>query len=266
MKNNVAKKLKLLENYLGKLGKLAVAFSGGTDSSFLLYMAHKILGNKTIAFTVKSPYIAQWEVDEAIVYTKKYGIRHKIIEVPFNEQIRNNPLDRCYICKHNIFMLLKKEAASMDFQFLADGTNYDDLSDYRPGLKALKELEIKSPLLECEITKNEIREISKDLNIPTWNKPAYACLLTRLPFDTEICFESLTKIEKAEKFLIDNNIKAVRVREHGNIARIETTESNFKLLLNSKLRINIIKFFKNLGYNFVCFDLEGYRTGSMKEK
>ncbi len=263
METTTKKKLDALENYIKSLGKLAIAFSGGADSSFLLYISHKILGKNTIAFTVKSPYIAQWEVDEAIAYTKKHDISHKIIEVPFNEQIRNNPLNRCYICKHGIFSLLKKEASSSGFNHLADGTNFDDTSDYRPGIKALKELEIKSPLLECEITKNEIREISKEFNIPTWNKPAYACLLTRLPFDNEICFDSLRRVEKAEKFLIDSGIKAIRVREHGNIARIETTENYFPLLLNPEIRNNAVNFLKDIGYRFVCFDLEGYRTGKM---
>lgn len=256
-------KLTDLKGYIKKLVKLAVAFSGGTDSSFLLYIAYQTLGKDALALTVKSPYIAQWEIDEAVEFAKQNKIRHKIIEVPFDEQIRNNPVNRCYICKHKVFDLLKKEASSEGFEFLADGTNFDDVSDFRPGLKALKELEIKSPLLDCKISKQEIREISKELNLPTWNKPAYACLLTRLPNDTEICFESLRRIEKAEKYLIDLGIKAVRVREHSNIARIETTENNISLLLNPEMRANIADTLKNIGYRYVCIDLEGYRTGSM---
>jgi len=263
MKRETKNKLAKLEDYIKNLGSIAIAFSGGTDSSFLLYLAHKILNENAIGLTVKSPYIAQWEIDEALEFVKKYKIRHKTIELPFDEQIRNNPANRCYICKLKVFGLLKKEGASLGFRYLADGTNLDDLSDFRPGLRALKEMEIRSPLLECQITKNEIREISKHLNIPTWNKPAYACLLTRLPVDTKISEESLRRIEKAEKYLIDKGIKAVRVREHGNIARIETTENNISILLNPEMRSNIAKALKNLGFHYVCVDLEGYRTGSM---
>ncbi len=256
-------KLNKLEEYIKNLGSLAIAFSGGTDSSFLLYLAHKILDKNVIGLTIKSPYIAQWEIDEALEFVKKYKIKHKLIELPFDEQIRNNPSNRCYLCKLKVFSILKKEAASAGFQYIADGTNHDDLSDFRPGLRALKEINIKSPLLECGITKEEVREISKDLNIPTWDKPAYACLLTRLPVDTKISDKSLRRIEKAEKYLIDKGIKAVRVREHANIARIETAENNISLLLNPEMRANIVKTLKNFGYQYVCVDLEGYRTGSM---
>jgi pyridinium-3,5-biscarboxylic acid mononucleotide sulfurtransferase len=263
MTKETEEKLEKLQDYIKNLGSLAIAFSGGTDSSFLLYLTHSILGNKSIGLTVKSPYIAQWEIDEALEFVKNYNIPHKIIEVPFDEQIRNNPSNRCYLCKLKVFNILKKEAQAAGFQYLADGTNHDDLSDFRPGLRALKEMNIKSPLLECSLSKNEVREISKFLNIPTWDKPAYACLLTRLPVDTEIKLDSLRRIEKAEKFIIDQGIRAVRVREHGNIARIETTENNLSLITNPENRNNIVKALKEFGYTYVCIDLEGYRTGSM---
>jgi uncharacterized protein len=265
MNNETKNKLVKLENYIKNLKSLAVAFSGGTDSSFLLYLAHQILGTNALGLTVKSPYIAQWEVDEALEFVKKYNIPHKIIEVPFDEQIRNNPSNRCYLCKLKVFNIIKKEALSSGFQYLADGTNHDDLSDFRPGLRALKEMNIKSPLLECEISKDEVREISKHFNIPTWNKPAYACLLTRLPVDTQVNESSLRRIEKSEKFLIDQGIRAVRVREHANLARIETTENNISLLLDPEMRANIAKNLKEFGYQYICIDLEGYRTGSMNK-
>jgi pyridinium-3,5-biscarboxylic acid mononucleotide sulfurtransferase len=263
MTKELRDKLAKLENYIKDLGSLAVAFSGGTDSSFLLYLAHKIVGQNTIGLTVKSPYIAQWEIDEALEFAKKYDIPHKVIEVPFDEQIRNNPSNRCYVCKLKVFGLLKKEALSLGFKYLADGTNYDDISDFRPGLKALREMEIKSPLLECKISKEEIREISRFLNIPTWDKPAYACLLTRLPVDTKITDNSLRRIEKAEKFLIDAGFRAIRVREHGDVARIETTEKLIEELLKPEMRTNIAKALKEFGYQYICVDVEGYRTGSM---
>jgi uncharacterized protein len=266
MKKELKEKLTKLQEYLKSLNKVAVAFSGGTDSSLLLYVAHEVLKDNVIALSVKSPYIAKWEIEEAVDFVNSYNIKHKTLELSIDESIKFNPQNRCYLCKMKVFSILKAEAEKNGFTYLADGTNYDDISDYRPGIKALKELNIKSPLLECMLTKQDIRDISKFYNLPTWDKPAYACLLTRLPHDKEICFQSLDRIESGEKFLISNGLKAVRVREHDGIARIEIPENDMKLLFKNDLRINIVKTFKELGYDYVCIDLQGYRTGSMQKK
>ena len=244
-----------------KLGSVAIAFSGGVDSTFLLKAAADALGSDVVAFTIKTPYIPRWEVEESKELTKFLGVKHIIIDMPLHESIKNNPTDRCYLCKKMLFARLLDEAKKEGKAYVAEGTNADDTNDYRPGMKALKELQVVSPILEAVITKEEIRELSKKMGLATWDKPAYACLLTRIPHDTKITYETLDKIEKGEKFLAAEGFRGSRVRVHDTIARIETRPEWFEKILEQKQNQRIIKEFKEIGFTFVTLDMEGYRAG-----
>ncbi len=256
-------KLEMLKAYLGNLGSCAVAFSGGVDSSFLTAVAHDALGNKAIAFTIDSPYIPRWELEEAKDIAKRIGIRHEIVVLGIGENIRDNPKERCYLCKTAVFSEIVKRSKVLGIPEVLDGTNADDLGDYRPGLKALAELSVKSPLLELGFTKSDIRGLSKSLGLPTWDKPAYACLLSRLPHGTPITIGELRSIEEAERFLMERGFRAVRVRSHGNIARIEVAREERRKLFDVALLDEISAKLKSLGYAFVTIECEGYKTGSM---
>lgn len=255
-------KFRKLVTYLKQLKNVAIAFSGGVDSTFLVYAAKQALGKKVIAFTVNSPYIPEWEVEEAKKWIDQIGVRHKVINIQTPENINNNPTNRCYLCKKQIFSLLNSEAEKEGIQYLLEGTNKDDEGDYRPGMKALDELGILSPLREVGFIKEEIRQLSKEYNLPTWNKPAYACLLTRIPYDTEITSGELQRIEKGELQLFQLGFKGIRLRSHGNLARIEMQKEHFNLLNDESMRNHVVDKLKSCGYQFICIDLEGYRSGS----
>ena len=253
----------VLQEYLISLGNIAVAFSGGLDSTFLLTVASKSVKAKVIALTLKTPYIPDWELDEAKKTCIDLKIEHIIIESGIPEDIRNNPPERCYMCKSFVFSRFKGEAKKYGAFELIDGTNKDDISDYRPGLKALNELGIKSPLLECDLTKEDIRKFSKMLGIISWNKPAYACLLTRIPYNTDIKEPDLLLIEKGELFLHKLGFTEARLRLHNKTARIEIGAEKMDKFMNPELRLEIVNELKRLGCLYVSLDLEGYRTGSM---
>jgi len=255
---------KLLES-LKKLDGLAIAFSGGVDSAFLLHTAGQALGGKVIALTVKSSYIPDWEIKEAKKIAEDTGIEHHIIEVPVPEQIRNNPNNRCYLCKTFLFTMLKDYAKNKGYSHIADGSNADDTGEYRPGMKALNELKVVSPLLNAGFTKSDIRRASKEMGLYTWEKPAYACLLTRIPYDTKINDDLLRRIERSETYLIGLGIRAVRVRTHDNLARIETEPKYIEKIFKEDLLGKISKQLKQYGFSFVTLDLEGYRTGGIDE-
>ena len=250
---------------LKNLDGLAIAFSGGVDSAFLLHTAGQALGKKVIALTVKSSYIPDWEIEEAKKIAEDTGIEHHIIEVPVPEQIRNNPSDRCYLCKTFLFTMLKDYARKKGYSHIADGSNADDTGEYRPGMKALNELKVVSPLLDAGFTKSDIRKASKEMGLYTWEKPAYACLLTRIPYDTMINDDLLRRIERAETYLIGLGIRAVRVRTHDKLARIETEPKYIEKIFKENLLGNISKQLKQFGFSFVTLDLEGYRTGGIDE-
>lgn len=254
-----------LVKYLKNLGKVVLAFSGGVDSTFLLKAAKEALGDNVKAVTILSPYIPKWEIAEAQELVKELGINHEIIEAPIIDSIKFNPEDRCYLCKTAVFSMILSFAKDQGYNYVIDGTNFDDIKDYRPGLKALKELEVKSPLLECELTKAEIRAFSKELGLKTWDKPSYACLLTRIPYGNELKVEYFDKIENAEKYMMSIGFRAVRVRCHGDLARVEVSRDDRSKLFNEVLLDEISKNIKECGFKYVSLDLQGYRVGSFNE-
>ena len=258
-------KLNKLRVIISGLGSLAVGFSGGVDSSFLLAVAHEILRDRVIAVTGVDASVPEREVNEAKAFCIDRGIRHILCTVdPLREEgYRNNSPDRCYFCKHGIFTEVKKIADEYGIEYMAEGSNMDDIGDYRPGLKAAAELSVKSPLREAGLYKKDIRLISKAMGLSTWSKPAYACLASRFVYGEEITEGKLHMIDRAEQFLIERGFFEERVRMHGNIARIEVPSADIPRLASDEVREAVYDEFKKLGFLFVTLDLKGYRTGSM---
>lgn len=260
-------KLAKLEDYIRELGSLAVGFSGGADSAFLLAVAHEVLGDKAIAVTAADASVPQREIDEAKSFCKDRGIRHFIRKVdPLTEEgYRNNNPDRCYFCKRVIFTEIKKAAEENGIEYTAEGSNTDDMGDYRPGLRAVAELSVTSPLREAGFSKPEIRLVSQAMGLPTWSKPAYACLASRFVYGEEITEEKLHMIDLAEQFLIEHGFFEERVRLHGNMARIEVPPKDIPRLAEDGIREAVYEKFKELGFLYVTLDLKGYRMGSMND-
>ncbi len=265
MDTKLQDKYKRLIASLKKLDGLALAFSGGVDSTFLLYAAQEALGDRVLALTVRSPYIPEWEIEEAGRMARELGIKHHVLEVGIPDQILHNPNDRCYLCKTYLFNMLGDFARKQGIGHIADGSNADDIFEHRPGLKALKELRVLSPLMEAGLTKSDIRTLSREKGLETWKKPAYACLLTRIPYNTRISNALLRKIEKAETYLMELGIRAVRVRVHDNLARIETEPMYIDRIFKEKMATKISRQLKQIGFSFVTLDLEGYRMGGIEE-
>lgn len=254
--------LEKLDQILTGLGSFVVAYSGGVDSSFILYRAHSIKKSDVIGVTIRTPYIPDFEITDAVEFAKIHNINHRIIDLSFPEIIRTNPVERCYFCKKTLFSAMAAFASENGFRHVIDGSNADDINDFRPGLKALRELNIRSPLLEAGLTKKDIREIALKQKLPIWDKPAMACLLTRIPYNTEVNTETLMMIEKAEYFLFENGYPGTRVRIHGDLARIECLPGYFERIIHSPEKERITENFKKFGFRYISLDLEGYRSGS----
>jgi len=261
------RKLKGLEKNLKKMGSVLIAFSGGVDSTFLLKVASDVLGDRVMALTSSSPIHFTFELKEAKDLARQLEVKHLIAHSREcgNEDFIKNTADRCYFCKKELFKELKRIASKNNLRFAIDGSNYDDFRSFRPGKKALRELGIRSPLAEAGLRKKEIREISKKLSLPTWNRPSQTCLATRIPYGERITRKKLERIEKGEEFLKSLGLKEVRLRDHGNIVRIEVSPKEIRILVKGNVRKKVINRLKKLGYVYISLDLEGYRSGSMDE-
>lgn len=261
-------KRKALHYLIRNMHSILVAFSGGVDSTFLLKDAADVLGKKKVlAVTARSETYPEREYNEACSLAQNIGVRHITVETSEleNPGFTGNPPDRCYYCKKELFTQLSRIAEQENIAVIADGANADDADDFRPGAKAARELGVRSPLNEAGLTKEEIRILSRQLGLPTWDKPPFACLSSRFPYGDPITAEGLTMIEQAETYISELGFRQVRVRHHGLLARIEVEPEDIEKICSSEMRTRITDEFRRIGYQYVTVDMQGYRIGSMNE-
>jgi uncharacterized protein len=261
-------KFERLKSILRPMPSAMVAFSGGVDSTFLLKVAHDVLADRVTALTTTSPTMPHNDRENALEMARRIGVGHHLViesnelEVP---GYAANPLNRCYLCKHNLFTVCEAKAAELGIEQILDGLNLDDLRDYRPGIKAAGELRVRHPLVEVELTKDEIRELSRRLSLPTWDRPASPCLSSRFPYGTQITLDGLQKVEAGEKLLHEMGFRVARVRYHGEIARLEVEQGEIARLLDPPVRERVESELRRIGFRFVTVDLRGFRSGSLNE-
>lgn len=265
--NEISCKFEKLVECLKEMGSVAVCYSGGVDSTFLLTVASEVLGEKCIGVICTDASVPSREIGKAKAYCEERDIR--LIDTPVDpmqsEGYRHNTPDRCYYCKHSIMSEVRRVADEYGVEHLVEGSNMDDLGDYRPGLRALEELGVRSPLREAGFTKQDIRDKSKEMGIPTWDKPAFACLASRIPYGTEITREKLTTIDRAEEVLSDLGFKQFRVRMHDKIARIEVPAEDLEKASSAGVREKLVAELSKLGFDYVTLDLAGFKSGSMNK-
>jgi uncharacterized protein len=260
-------KEKKLNHLLGSFNSVVVAFSGGADSAYLAYVASRELGARAIAVTGDSASYPAFQRELAERLTREFGIRHEVI---FTEEFEDsnytsNPANRCYYCKSELYTKLARLAVERGFAVICDGTNADDVGDYRPGRQDAREMGVRSPLLECDLTKSDIRELSRRAGLPTWDEPASACLSSRIPYGQVVTIEKLSMVDRDEAALKQMGFRQVRVRHHGEVARIEIAEPEMARALNKEMTARMSESLRRIGFEYVALDLEGYRTGSLNE-
>lgn len=258
-------KLLALKDDLSSHDRLAIAFSAGTDSAFLLKAAHEVLGDRVCALTAVSVFVPQEEIEESKAFCERYGIQQLLLPVDVLSipRVKENPADRCYHCKRGLFSQMSEMAKAHGFAQIAEGSNVDDSGDYRPGLRAIAELGLLSPLRDAGLTKAEIRELSHVMGLPTWDKPSAACLASRIAYGEALTEDKLCAVEQAERFLHGKGFLQCRVRVHGNLARLELPPEEIEKI--AAVREITVEELKKLGFRYVTLDLQGYRTGSMNE-
>jgi len=265
--NSLEAKLERLRESFRVLRSVMVAFSGGVDSSFVLRVARDTLDERVLALTTTSPTMPDDDRLNAMAIAQALGVRHVMVESNELEiaGYARNPLNRCYLCKHNLFSVCEEKARELGIETIVDGLNLDDLHDYRPGIRAAAEMHVRHPLVEAELTKAEIRDLSRSLGLPTWDRPASPCLSSRFPYGTQITIEALRQVESGEQVLRSFGFSVARVRYHGEVARIEVEASEIARMLNASIREAVDRELKKIGFRFVALDLRGFRSGSLNE-